>query len=201
MGKTARSHRGRVGAITPLHKRVLVVYNGKITEKQFLKRLQLDLRHGVLVFKYRAGDIGRVIKHAAQLKDNMQRIDPYDKVFVMADVDECESGRLSNYVAEAEREGIILLLSNPCIEVAISCYAGNVTGKSRSIKGAQAEAKENGMMSGKEWKEINANLIADHLGAAEYALTLKERFGEDISTDSPNTDVFELIHYLRDEFI
>lgn len=192
-----KEHRKRsdYDTISP-HARALVLHNGKVTEKQFLTKLKQDLSNGVLTVKFHNGDICALIDQAIFRRDQAKEPDPYDYVYVVADVDgKYRDSELATLHIRAQQQGITLLTSNPCIEVALSCYAEHVTGKSRTIEGAQEEAFKNGLTYGKDNKEVVADKISNHLAAASYADKLKSRF----SGDCPGTEVFQLIKDLKKE--
>ena len=190
-----RAHRNRDERIVYRHIRCLVVHNGKVTEEGLLGKLKKDLNNGVLTICFQKGDVNALIKKAKELILRSTE-DPYDRVFIISDIDNTNSAKLLEYCENARREGLALILSNPCIEVWASCYSGKVSGESATIAGAQKEAEDNGVVTK---KIVNEKLLTDHLLAMRVAKGLRRQFGDNILVDSPTTDMYQIVDCLKDE--
>lgn len=133
------------------HKRVLVVTEGLVTEKQYVERLHQLLRKGavaVAVKTHGAGDGPHaVVKKCIDLRDAAAKNDKaFDRCVCLVDVD--QHSTLSDAIVTASSEGIDLLVTNVKFEAWLLWHAVDIRG---AKTGSQLDAlmKKHALLSGK----------------------------------------------------
>ncbi|MBR1795768.1 RloB domain-containing protein [Candidatus Saccharibacteria bacterium] len=195
--KGPRQHRRRSeSARFEQRKRFLIVHNGRVTEEELIQLYKEQFRRVILKSKFNSGSIDDAILKAIELAHAEQlKGDGFDYICVIGDVDNYSIAQLRSFVKHAAESGVILLLSNPCIEVWLGCYFGNISNAFATISGAQQEAGKKDLITG---KHINKELLKDYQLAIKVAEKLREKNGTDIITSKPSTDidlfVKELLH-------
>lgn len=201
-----RSHRGRIPSVSIRHphKRILVIYTGKITEKDILQDLKNSLPNGVLNLQYQK-NIADALSLARNAIVNAERDDQFDAIFIISDVDNLSTETLVRQRAEAATLKVptSILLSKPCIEVWIACYATETPrDKISTIKTAQRFVAARGLTYGRDNKQVRTELLRNHKNAVKVAKRLNACCGTppNFVTDAPTTEFYKLHEFLKDEF-
>ena len=200
-----RTHRGRV-SLAPTrrpHKRILVIYTGKVTERDILQDLKNSLPNGVLNLQYQK-NIANALSFAQSATISAERDDQYDAIFIISDVDNLAAETLTQQRIDAARIEVptSILLSNPCIEVWIACYADEAPrDRISTIKTVQRFVAAKGFTYGRDNKQVHTELLRDHKTAIKVAKRLNACCGTppNFTIDAPTTEFYSLHEFLKDE--
>lgn len=178
----ARDRRSRAGSRVRRPRRVLVVTNGEVTEKQYcdlLNQEEAKKERGERSFhiecKCNRVDPKRLAEYALKIveKDKREsmsakggRSDPYSLVYVMVDVDEIKATNLHDAQTICSENGMRLVISNPCVEVWLVDHVKTCPPSVTTARSAEELAKSLGLTTGRGNKFIVTERLRGRTGDA-----------------------------------
>ena len=171
-----RSRRGAADVRRP--RRVLVVTNGEVTEKQYCDllneaedRKERGKRSFHITCKCKPVDPAKLAEWALRIVENDKRAsakknggtsDPYDLVFVVVDVDEMKADNLRKAQSTCKANSMRFVISNPCVEVWLIDHVQVCPRKITEREGAKNLARSLGLTTGKDHKYLVMEKLRGH---------------------------------------
>ena len=184
-GRGSRSRRGRRQKSESRPRRVLVVTNGEVTEKQYCDLLnatedekRLGERNFHIICKTQPVDPWKLAKYALSLIDKDKKAsakknggtsDTYSLAFVVVDVDDMLAKNPNN-LREAQRlcddNDMRLVISDPCFEVWLIDHVMVCPSHILDQKAAETLAGSKGLTTGRKNKYLVLEKLRDRLEVA-----------------------------------
>ncbi|MGB8259713.1 MAG: RloB family protein [Terracidiphilus sp.] len=197
-------------------KKILVVVEGRVTERQYIEALgrRLGVGGGAIDLDNRHTDAIGIVNRAKQIQNSLHRPDKYDHVWCVFDVEAKRDQKarfgLDEAIDAASRtrgDGKIeLAISNPCFEIWLLWHEAEQTAPIYSDD-VQRSCIERGITFGKDGKRIRAiaalieNGLEGARSKAEAAEGTHTRNGSTKPEDmNPSSGVYRLIDAIEKAF-
>lgn len=179
-----------------LHNRFLIITDGVMTEQGYFERIKRLTRDSIRIISRGSKDIDKLVELVIKTKNNSE----YDYVAIVCDIDQrLQSERskqtLINATLNANRNDIIVCLSNESFEIWLLAHFCQIKSVMKNREHAQNAAIKQGIVKGRDGKEIVADMITKDsvFTAMNEVERLRGVYGKDVITSAPMTDVDRLV--------
>ncbi|MEU4043462.1 RloB family protein [Streptomyces antibioticus] len=183
----------------PVNRKILVYFEGEVTERLYINGLRKILRNRPVHIDpgNSNGEPLSLVRSAIKRAKEVRRGDAYDDVWCLFDVETPPHGSLASALSLASKNSVQCAVSNPCFELWLLLHA--VPCQRHMTTSAMIKLAERELPSYKE-KGFKFDDFEHRIGnALERAIDLEEKFkpGEHAQNKNPSTSMWEFIRMLE----